>query len=76
MGENINGHDAGGAAVRLFPRQTCGGGSVAPCCGIAPGRSERLKEFKDLTGGDRIAARYLHKEFFEFTPTFKVWMYG
>lgn len=29
---------------------------------------------KQLTGGDRIAARFLYKEHFEFTPAFKVWL--
>lgn len=39
---------------------------------------QRLAEavIKDLTGGDRIVARYLHQEFFEFDATFKIWMYG
>lgn len=31
---------------------------------------------KQLTGGDPITARYLHAEFFTFTPTFKLWMSG
>jgi putative DNA primase/helicase len=39
---------------------------------------KRLNEslVKDLTGGDTITARYLHREYFEFMPAFKLWMYG
>lgn len=29
---------------------------------------------KQVTGGERIAARFLHKEFFEFTPRFKLFL--
>jgi putative DNA primase/helicase len=29
---------------------------------------------KQLTGGDKIAARFLHREFFEFEPNFKLWL--
>jgi putative DNA primase/helicase len=37
---------------------------------------KRLAEalVKQLTGGDRITARYLYGEFFEFVPTFKLWL--
>jgi putative DNA primase/helicase len=37
---------------------------------------QRLAEakIKQLTGGDRIAARFLNAEFFEFTPQFKLWL--
>lgn len=40
--------------------------------------NQRLAEatIKDLTGGDKISARFLHQEFFEFKPAFKIWMYG
>jgi putative DNA primase/helicase len=31
---------------------------------------------KDITGGDAISARFLHKEFFEFHAGFKLWLYG
>ncbi|MHB9023450.1 MAG: phage/plasmid primase, P4 family [Armatimonadota bacterium] len=31
---------------------------------------------KDITGGDTITARFLYGEFFQFTPTHKLWIYG
>jgi putative DNA primase/helicase len=31
---------------------------------------------KQVTGGDPIVARYLHKEFFEFEPQLKLWIAG
>jgi putative DNA primase/helicase len=39
---------------------------------------KRLNEglIKRLTGGDTITARFMHQEFFEFKPQFKVWMTG
>ena len=30
---------------------------------------------KQITGGDRITARFLNKEFFDFYPTFKIFLY-
>jgi len=29
---------------------------------------------KQMTGGDRMTARFLHHEYFDFEPTFKVWL--
>jgi P4 family phage/plasmid primase-like protien len=29
---------------------------------------------KQMTGGDKMTARFLHHEFFEFEPTFKLWL--
>jgi putative DNA primase/helicase len=29
---------------------------------------------KQLTGGDKVTARYLYQEHFEFKPTFKIWL--
>jgi putative DNA primase/helicase len=31
---------------------------------------------KQLTGGDRIAARFMGKDFFEFTPTHTIWLHA
>ena len=31
---------------------------------------------KDMTGGDTMTARYLHREFFDFRPMFKLWLRG
>lgn len=38
------------------------------------GRRLAEAKVKELTGGDTIAARFLHKEFFEFRPVCKVWL--
>ena len=40
------------------------------------GEGRRLDEerVKRLTGGDTLTARFLYREHFEFTPTFKLWL--
>jgi putative DNA primase/helicase len=40
------------------------------------GEGRRLDEatVKILTGGDTVAARFLYAEFFEFRPSFKIWL--
>lgn len=43
---------------------------------IESDEGKRLAEglIKQMTGGDKIVARYLHQEFFEFTPQFKLFL--
>jgi putative DNA primase/helicase len=43
---------------------------------IEDGRRLNESLVKDLTGGDTITTRYLYKEYFEFKPQFKLWLYG
>jgi len=64
------------------------GGSASPdlarlvgarmVCASEPDQGSRLSEalVKQLTGGDTIAARKLHKDFFEFKAEFKLWLTG
>jgi len=42
---------------------------------VETGEQRRLDEslVKRMTGSDRVTARFLRQEFFEFTPIFKVW---
>ena len=52
------------------------GARVVVAAELEQGRRLNESLVKDLTGGDHITARFLHREFFEFEPTFKIWMYG
>ncbi len=40
------------------------------------GKQLNLSKIKLVTGGDRIAARYMRQDFFEYTPQFKLFMAG
>lgn len=33
-----------------------------------------VERIKSLTGGDKVVARFLHQEYFEFYPQFKLWL--
>ena len=41
---------------------------------IEEGRRMSEPLVKQLTGGDILSARFLHAEFFEFQPQFKLWL--
>jgi putative DNA primase/helicase len=40
------------------------------------GRTWDEVKIKTLTGGDRITARFMRQDFFDFVPTFKLWIHG
>jgi putative DNA primase/helicase len=41
---------------------------------VEDGRKLAEGLIKQLTGGDKIAARFLHREYFEFEPQFTLWL--
>jgi putative DNA primase/helicase len=55
---------------------------IARMCGVRLVKAIEFKEgarlneerIKALTGGDRVAARFLYHELFDFVPTFKLWL--
>jgi putative DNA primase/helicase len=50
------------------------GARFVPTSEITDGRRFAENVVKQLTGGDRVQARFLYSEFFEFTPAFKIWL--
>ena len=65
--------DNGGASPDIA---RLAGARMVSAAELAEGRRLNEPLIKDMTGGDRMTARYLNKEFFEFSPAFKLWMYG
>jgi putative DNA primase/helicase len=41
---------------------------------MAEGRRLDAALIRQITGGDRVTARFLYKEYFEFVPQFKLWL--
>jgi putative DNA primase/helicase len=52
------------------------GARLVSCSELEEGRALAEATVKDLTGGDRIVARFMRQDFFEFEPTHKLWMLG
>jgi putative DNA primase/helicase len=73
-------------ADTLMQKSSINGGSASPDLARLPGArfvvaveadtGRKLAEatIKMLTGGDKIAARRLHQDFFEFVPVGKIWL--
>jgi len=52
------------------------GKRLAACVETEDGRRLAESLVKELTGGDRVRARRMRQDFFEFSPTHKVWIIG
>ncbi len=52
------------------------GAHLAVCSEIPAGSRLNEQQLKDLTGGDRITARFMRQEWFEFEPSHKLVMCG
>jgi putative DNA primase/helicase len=50
------------------------GARLVICQEIEAGRRLAEGQVKSLTGGDRMTARFLYGEYFEFEPTHKLWL--
>jgi putative DNA primase/helicase len=52
------------------------GARLVICPEIEQGRRWAEAKIKSLTGGDKISARFMRQDFFEFTPQFKLFITG
>jgi len=53
---------------------TLAGVRLAVCSEVGPDRSLDIVKVKQMTGGDRMTARYIRQDFFEFDPSFKIFL--
>jgi putative DNA primase/helicase len=52
------------------------GARLVICPEVEQGRRWAVSKIKSLTGGDKISARLMRQDFFEFTPQFKLFITG
>jgi putative DNA primase/helicase len=66
------------SAAERHPTDVAGlrGARLVTAAETEEGRRWAESKVKSLTGGDRIAARFMRQDFFEFTPTFKLIVAG
>jgi putative DNA primase/helicase len=66
------------SAAERHPTDLAGlrGARLVTAAETEEGRRWAESKIKSLTGGDRIAARFMRQDFFEFTPTFKLIVAG
>jgi putative DNA primase/helicase len=52
------------------------GARIVTAAETEQGRRWSETKIKTLTGGDRVAARFMRQDFFEFVPQFTLWIHG
>jgi putative DNA primase/helicase len=66
LARNGDGHPTGMADLA--------GCRLVVCSEVDEGRPLAEATVKQLTGGDRIKARFMHQDFFEYLPTHTIWL--
>jgi putative DNA primase/helicase len=66
------------SSVDRHPTELAGlrGARLVTAVETEEGRRWAESRIKSLTGGDKIAARFMRQDYFEFTPQFKLWIVG
>jgi putative DNA primase/helicase len=68
-------HDARGSAIPTDMARLQGARFVA-ASEVESGARLAEAKIKDLTGGDTITARFMRQDYFQFSPTHKLWIAG